>query len=557
MISEHYRKQLQSPGNDRVNVTKPLSGFQPFFHRLMPGLGIAVVLGSLTLGSISCSRRELQSEAVYPVGSAKQLFIDDLLISSSENVTLSMNPPLKTYEQNIIPDRPWEEFSLSSHNTFLEDKGIYKAWYGAHRFEAGGDQPDDLDGEALHTYVYKHLRQYVCYATSRDGVQWEKPELGGIEFHGSRQNNIVLTKTYGTVFLDPGKPDGSRYKYAGRINGGFALWLWTSADGLRWSQFLDRPILSRGPFDSQNQVFWDDRIGKYVAYVRRGGDRINRAKLAEIPYSQVFELAADADNLRKIGRAESADLADWPEHPEVVLAYDDEDPVESDHYNPCVIKYPYAPDVYLMFPSAFLHTSKEETGSDGALDIQLATSRDGIHWDRRERRPYVRLGIEGSMDGGALYMSVGMLRRGPELWMYYTGYRQRHGGFDFTKTKRMGVVSRLKQRLDGFVSADAGFSGGQLTTVPLLFQGSQLILNLDTGALGSARVEILDGQGRVVPGFGREDSDPINGNYVERVVSWKGERDLSSLAGEPIRLRFIMRSTKLFAFQFTGAGVQG
>ncbi len=536
----------------------------PSASRFLPFFSTIVLLGSLTLPILSRAGENFEgSEAIRRVGSAKQLFIDNLLISSAQNVVLTMNPPVKTYERNIIPDYPWEDMGLSSHNTVLEDEGIYKMWYGSHLFEDKSEgQPEVLDGEAQHTYVYEHLRQYVCYATSQDGIHWKKPKLGVHAFDGSKENNIVLTNTTGTVFLDPKKSGGEksgdeksggeRFKYSGRIGGGFALWIWASPDGLRWNRYLGRPILRRGPFDSQNQVFWDNRIGKYVAYVRRGGDRINGADLGSIPYSQVFELASDPDNLRKIGRTESSDLAHWPEDPKIVLAYDKDDPVESDHYNPCVVKYPYAPDVYLMFPSAFFHASKKETGSDGALDIQLATSRDGVHWDRRERRPYVRLGIEGSADGGAMYMTVGMLRRGAELWMYYTGYQQRHGGYDFRRAKRLGVVSRLVQRLDGFVSADATYAGGQLTTIPLVFKGKHLILNVDTGALGSASVELLDEEGRLIPGFGRNDCASINGNYVERRVNWKGKDDLSALAGKVVRLRFIMRSTKLYAFQFVG-----
>src|SRR6185436_12145894 len=139
--------------------------------------------------------------------------------------------------------------------------------------------------------------------------------------------------------------------------------------------------------------------------------------------------------------------------------------VESDHYNPCAVLYPYAAGVYLMFPSAFYHYPAKTI--DGPLDIQLATSRDGIRWDRRFRSPYVRLGLEGSFDAGSIYMTVGMLRHGDEIWMYYTGFDYTHGGYDLARTRRKGVVSRLVQRLDGFVSADAPLSGGQFTTVPL------------------------------------------------------------------------------------------
>jgi hypothetical protein len=146
-------------------------------------------------------------------------------------------------------------------------------------------------------------------------------------------------------------------------------------------------------------------------------------------------------------------------------------------------------------------------------------------------------------------MSIGMVRRGSELWMYYTGYPVTHG-YDIKTVRGLGVISRLVQRLDGFVSADAAYGGGELTTIPVLFRGARLEINVDTGALGSLRVELLDPEHHPLPGFTSEDCYPIIGNSVARRVAWKGGHDVGALAGRPIRLRFRMRATKLYAFQF-------
>ena len=35
----------------------------------------------------------------------------------------------------------------------------------------------------------------MCYAESRDGVHWVKPELGLVELNGSRRNNICLIRS--------------------------------------------------------------------------------------------------------------------------------------------------------------------------------------------------------------------------------------------------------------------------------------------------------------------------------------------------------------------------
>lgn len=211
------------------------------------------------------------------------------------------------------------------------------------------------------------------------------------------------------------------------------------------------------------------------------------------------------------------------------------------------MQYPYAPNAYVMFPSAYFHYPKKH--NDGPVDIQMATSRDGIHWNRVSRRPYVPLGIEGSDEDGSLYMAIGMIRKGDELWMYYTGFDFTHGAYT-PQSKNKGVIRRLVQRLDGFTSADADYEGGEFTTVPVLFDGSHLNLNLDTTAMGVARVEILDQQGRAVPGFSEKECDPILGNYINREVTWNGKGDVSSLSGKAVQLRFAMRATKLYAFQF-------
>ncbi|PYV14587.1 MAG: hypothetical protein DMG07_11640 [Acidobacteria bacterium] len=451
----------------------------------------------------------------YRAGSAKQLFVDDRLIAESRGIRLALNPPVKMPERCLWAERPWEDFYAGGWNTVLEDGGVYKLWYEASTL---------LDG--------RHS-QSVCYAASHDGIRWEKPTLGLVEFRGSKENNIVLFDIAGTVFVDPRAPESERYRFAGRADWArpiysrttpeVGIWIFGSPDGLRWKPLREGPVIrDRGNFDTQNQVFWDARLGKYVAYVR-----LNRP-------------------LRKVGRAESLDLLHWTT-PEVVFSYDALDPVESDHYNPCVVPYPGAPDVYLMFPSAFYHYPGRPM--DGYLDIQLATSRDGIRWERRFRTPYVRLGLEGSDDGGSIYMTVGMLRRGDEIWMYYTGFDYTHGAYDLARTRKKGVVRRLVQRLDGFISVDAGGGGGELTTVPLLFDGNTLELNVDTGALGSARVAVLDASGREVAGFGAADCDPIRGNFTRRAVTWKRDAALAALA-QPVRLRFVLERAKLYAFQF-------
>ena len=110
--------------------------------------------------------------------------------------------------------------------------------------------------------------------------------------------------------------------------------------------------------------------------------------------------------------------------------------------------------------------------------------------------------------------------------------------------------------MGGFVSVDAPYEReGGLTTHPLRFQGSRLVLNVDAGATGYLQVGFEDEAGRPVPGFGVDDCVYVNGNHVEHEVRWLGadgkvHADVSALAGRPVRMVFRLRGTALYAFQF-------
>jgi len=77
-----------------------------------------------------------------------------------------------------------------------------------------------------------------------------------------------------------------------------------------------------------------------------------------------------------------------------------------------------------------------------------------------------------------------------------------------------------------------------------------LVLNINTTAAGMAKVAILDAKGKPVPGFTIRDCDKIMGNDVAHIVTWRGQSDVSSLAGRALRLRLEARSAKVYAFQF-------
>jgi len=109
---------------------------------------------------------------------------------------------------------------------------------------------------------------------------------------------------------------------------------------------------------------------------------------------------------------------------------------------------------------------------------------------------------------------------------------------------------RFTLRTDGFASVNVGADVGELVTHPLRFTGKELVINYSTSAGGSVRLEVQDESGKPIPDFTLADSSNRVGDTIEQPFSWKKGSDILSLAGQPVRLRFVMQEADLFAIQF-------
>ncbi len=472
------------------------------------------------------------------LGFRRHLFIDDSLIDRAENVALRMNSPCRTGVA-IVRDRAWEHH-LQHPVSVVDEGGRARMWY---------------QSSAMGTGNLESLG-WFGYAESFDGITWTKPSLGLVEFNGTTDNNLTPPRPKrACVFRDPNAPPDEGYKTFGltveESIGPRGYGVFTSADGLSFMPKATNGIDLQG--DTQNMAFWDDRLGRYVAYIRafttdaHGSWRraVARWETDDLSSRDGWNLGSDElviGNIRRI----STQLP-------IVIACDELDPPDLDVYTPSVVKYPGAEDVYIATPSMYHHFADDEVvdaeprRNDGLMEIQLAVSRDGISWTRPDRRPYV--GIEP--DGPAsrrVYAAVGMVRRGDHIYQYYAAYDQSHGLTP--RNNPGGQIRWSEQRLDGFVSLDAAYGGGELVTKPLSTRGRRLKLNIDTAAAGEARVEIQNATGRPLDGFRLADCDRILGNRVRYGVTWHGSPDIRLPTGAPIRLRIAMRGAKLYAIEF-------
>lgn len=498
-----------------------------------------------------------------------QLLIDTALVGSVQGVELVMNEPFQDHETVLAADRPWETL-IHSSNTVIRDGDRLRMWYFAIRFThpPGATAEDTYEGfkSFYRRYPYD---EFICYAESTDGLHWQKPDLGLYEFAGSRSNNIVLDPSGGRryhgccVFVDPAAETAARYKMWSPLQAlaspddavpapADGMRRFHSRDGTRWEQHLPDTPDPPGNYDSYNPVFYDVRLGRYVGYKRHWTEDLDGRLWTRY---------------RAIHRWESPDFEQWTCTGEIRLtdAIDEsvavrrQRPADTcilDMYTQPVVQHPSNPQLYLMFPSAFWHWGlpkwgmHHKGGFPDRLDVQLAVSRDGILWQRAGgRRPFLRPGTSGQPDSASVYMFPNPIDSGAETWLYYGGNNVKHGG---AWSESRGGIFRARLRRDGFGSADASYAGGELVTVPLRFSGTVLELNVDTGAGGVIRVEILDDEMSPIRGFDADDADELNGNDLHMAATWRGSSEVGSLSGRPVRLRFLMRDAKLYGFAFSG-----
>ena len=503
--------------------------------------------------------------APFDIRNEKQLFIDDRFIASSHGVELRVNRP-EGREIVLESETPWESYRVLVTSVVDTRDGL-RMYYGALAYD-----------EADRPYLNR------CMAESEDGKSWTRPVLGLHEFAGNKENNIVAPCISGAPHYDPEAPLGEPWTMIGAV-GGLAhpeglkppeqitipmsewrdpvfglvpnmLALFTSRDGARW-RIRAESLMPFAADCGTNQMFFDRHIGKFVAYLRGypGRRTVHRYETDDPFRTPWAVLSPDAV---KSGYGYAYLTNELP----IVMDTDDQDHWQGDVQNPCVVQYPWAQDVYLAFPS--LHrwypgpaarghdkgvSHRFRFFNDGMDEIHMYVSRDGIQWRRPAREAYVPLGVWRDWDGGSIFSGVSMVRRGVDLWQYFTALRVTHGGVVPTD-RNVARVFRTVQRLDGFVSMDAGLELGEFATPLLVFEGNRLELNINCGALGEAWVEIQDEHGKPIFGFTLDDCDPIDRNMIAAPVTWRATPDVSGLRGRAVRLRFRMLLSKLYAFQF-------
>ena len=504
-------------------------------HRV--GFGWHGVLLGCGLMAVSASARAATEPfaALVLRPGERQLFLDDFILGDLDRVTRVIHQPRK-FEGNPIlrPDRPTDGATIQLRDapSWDEREGVWKLWY--YRM---GDDGNGAGG--------------CGYARSKDGIQWEKPNLGLVESHGNRNNNLTLVKGDPKAFIqhviiDPNAPPERRYKGMIGPNGRKPL---ISSDGFVFTP-LDVPAI---PSEDESHLNWDERGKQYILTVKHNGPF---GRSVYLSLSKDYEHWSDPELIyhadaqdQVLGtqylRAVASDPSLW----RPTINHPSEYNVEI--YNMAV--FPYE-GLYIGLPNYFESSGRippPRGNQDGINSPKLACSRNLVAWtrvgDRSHFIPISPVG-PGVLDTGQIMASSRPIRRGDELWFYYSGLDVRHRpNIPRVRDEYRGAICVAKLRVDGFVSLRAGSDGGLIETRPVVLDGGRLYVNAAAGA-GEIRAEITERDGRtVVPGWSFEQCTAVTGDRVRVELRWAG-RDLAELRDRRVRIRFRLKHADLYSF---------
>lgn len=488
----------------------------------------------------------LMADEPIDIGSRLELMIDDHLIDTmSQSLRLQMHKPVRR-NVALVTDAPWEG-NACTYSSVFQDGDRYRMYFGANHYV-------NADGKLLEPH-----EPFTCYAESEDGIHWTKPDLGLIDFNGSKQNNIVLKQgSVPGIPLDPGHiavfkdsnpacPKDARYKAIVRSNQMKGLYALKSPDGFRFSPLSNELIITDGYFDSQNLAFWDSVRGEYRAYFRDFRDGV-----------------PGKDGIRGIKTATSKDFVNWSEPQWLVFPGAPHEHLYTNQVTP----YDRAPHIFFGFPMRYtdrgwVDSTAKLPHPDERRQRAKASPRygsavtDGLMMTSRDGRTFKRWGEAIIRPGpsrtnswvyGDNIISWGILETESDLPQsphelsiyaiesYWTGKSQN--------------FRRYSIRVDGFVSVQAPLRGGEFVTKPLLFEGEKLEINYSTSAAGGIWVELQAANGKPLAGYTQAECHEVFGDEIQRTVVWKSTDKLKQLASTPVRLRFILKDADLFSFRF-------
>ena len=487
---------------------------------------------------------------------------------------------------DVYPGNRWKD-RHGQFGLFDSPSGIRLSMEEASTSEVLFNEDADWEGGLLPLYLWQENDQYrmlyrasggTGYRFSNDGYQWTRPEIGRIDFNGSTKNNLVCDQCIGLVMEDVLASPEQRFKswveiggmfdpdtgeelegeeglkrmgnmeYAGDSYAGPPMVMrayvrgFTSPDLMHWNQ-IGKPVANMPSDGSGSFPMLEPETKTYFSYIRVHG-------LAHEEIQGLAHSTPELDYTRRcIGLTRTKDFYDWPA-PKLVLYPDALDGPQVSFYGGYYFPYPERKGLHCMIVHIFDQSS-------GHVDNQLAFSRDGLIWNRPDRRPCIPVGAPGSGCDGTVYAQGGPVVLPDGRWAVpFTGGTGLHNGFHpgmpMPQEPRQIRWARWQpHRLCGIEAENEG----RFTVPTLKRHHNELRLNYRCDNGGWIKVELRhavpsrkypDDGG--TPGFTFDDCDWIYGDEEDKLITWNSNSDISSV-GDTVAIRLRLFRAKIFGYR--------
>ena len=467
---------------------------------------------------------------------------DNVAIPHTQNLKLEMRQPVRHPANPVVkrgaPGTP-DAHGVQFYGSIIKDNGKYRMWYVA--FD---DDPNNKVASS---------RWRAAYAESVDGLNWVKPELGLVEFHGSTKNNLLDMggESWGFVNLkvlkDDADPDPARrykmtthvyYRHTRRLGTLLPL---VSADGLRW-----KPVKNVKPlkaelrkedlfipgfhFEPSGGLYqWD---GQFVISGQNALPGIH-------PYQG-----------RSVRHYRSADFVNWSATNNIALVrasqYEWLGPNRSREGEQCHegISVWNRSNVLLGIYGRW-HGAAE--WKDVRIDIGLVMSNDGLTFrEPKHEWTFLERGKDGEWDQGGLLQGQGFENIGEQTFVYYGTWDPRPTGGPEVPRGGVGIAVLPRDRFADLMVDTSGEGPGdyqlpqvtaELVTQSFPMSKPRLFVNADgLGEDAALSVELLDHLERPIQGCEAR----MTQSGFQTPIGWK----LPGKLPERVRLRVVFEGKK-------------
>ena len=428
-------------------------------------------------------------------------------------------------EKVLTFDKPWEG-NHSCYRSIIKEDGFFRLYY-------------------LAWYIFKDAKEIkVCYAESKDGVNWVKPVFGIKEYLALKENNIILDSDdvpgysidnfFAFKDSNPACPKEQRYKALVNSESNLLRYYY-SEDGVSFTDGGDLTV--EGVFDSLNVCFYDEKLKSYVMYLRAVHDS---------PYDEKDKYYRD------IRRSQSTDFKTWTTP--VRLNYID-NPYDFQLYTNNVMRYPGNPDLLVGFPTRYCMRPE---WTDNYEKLPGKAER----LERIKINPRLGLAVTDCLfmvsENGYDFdlFNEAFLTPGPETdknWVYgdcypaYGLFEENAGEYRFyvCQNHHMQAPSEMYKftiRKDGFAYYRAPFEEKLLVLNKKYYKGGKIYINFATSAMGYVKVVIEDMKNKV-------ESCEMFGDNVRREISIPQE-ELEKFKGKKIRITIKMKDANVYSLIF-------